>query len=434
MAKKATSSGVSKKTFVLDTNVLIHDPKALFNFEEHDVVIPMTVLEELDSLKSGTESKNLSAREVSRTLRKLIDEGSGGPISLGNNLGMISFESAVLSRDDPSLQALSEDSADNRIIATAYNLHKEGKTVILVTKDNNMAVKAYALGIQAEDYKHDMVKDLSCVEEKIKEVDQEDVNHPNEVDLSLYINQPVVVRACSDGSDHIYRWMGEVFTKINRKEIVKTGLKPKNLEQDFAVEILMDEKLSAVALVGSAGSGKTLLTMACAIAQKQSYDRILVARPAVELSDKTLGFLPGTLEEKYDPYLAPIRSACRIIMEKSKSKDKDSDIKKWMNDQDIELLPLSMIRGETFHRSFIVVDESQNLTPNEVKTIVSRAGEGTKIVFTGDINQIDMQYLSKETNGLSHLIDRFRGKEFFAYIEMQKSVRSPLAEAADKML
>ena len=432
------------KTFVLDTNVLIHDPNAMYSFDEHDVVIPITVVEELDRLKSGNELRNVWAREASRNLKKLIKEGeSPMSISLGKKKGNLSFfvfkgyPKTSFGEDNTFGNIFLEDCADHRIIAIAYELQKSGKTITLVTKDNNVLIKATALGINAEDYTHDMVRNPDQLSEKIKEIDPEDLQLPKEktnVNLELYLNQPVMVKGCSDGQDHIYRWQGKDFDLIKREEIGKTGIKPKNLEQDFAEDILMDQNISAIALIGSAGSGKTLLAIACAVSQKENYDRILVARPAIELSNKTMGFLPGTLEEKYNPYLAPVRSACRFIMDKTEEKKKEADVAKWMDEKGIELLPLSMIRGETFHHAFILVDEAQNLTPNEVKTIVSRAGEGTKIVFTGDINQIDVQYLTKETNGLSHLIDRFRGQKYFAYIEMQKSVRSPLAEAADKLL
>ena len=430
------------RTFILDTNVLIHDPNAMYSFDEHDVVIPVTVVEELDRLKSGNESKNISARQASRNLTKLIKEGeSPTSISLGKGKGNLIFfvfekYPKVSSDAENSFRNIFlEDCADHRIIAVAYILKEKGANVTIVTKDNNVLIKATALGINAEDYTHDMVRNPDQLTEKIREIDPEELNLPKgTTDLELYINQPVMVKGCSDGQDHIYRWQGKGFDLIKREEIGKTGIKPKNLEQDFAANILMDTSLSALALIGSAGSGKTLLAIACAVAQKDKYDRILVARPAIELSNKTLGFLPGDLKEKYNPYLAPVRSACRLIMDKTSVKKKEADVTEWMEDYGIELLPLSMIRGDTFHRAFILVDEAQNLTPNEVKTIVSRAGEGTKIVFTGDINQIDVQYLTKETSGLSHLIDRFRRQKFFGYIEMQKSVRSPLAEAADKIL
>ena len=439
------SSKTKKRTFVLDTNVLIHDPNAIFNFEEHDVVIPIPVVEELDHLKNGNELRNVSARQASRNLRKLMEKGKGSEIttffSLGEKKGNLyvcpfnGYPTVPSGKGNSYMNIFLEDIADHRIIAIAHDLKKEGVNVTLVTKDNNVFIKAMNLKINAEDYTHDMVKNPDQLTEKIKEIDPEDLDLPkNTADLELYLNQPVMVKGCSDGQDHIYRWQGKDFDLIKREEVGETKIKPKNLEQDFAVDILMDTSLSAIALIGSAGSGKTLLAIACAVSQKKEYDRILVARPAIELSNKTLGFLPGTLEDKYDPYLAPVRSACRFIIDKSEEKKKESDVAKWMDEKGIELLPLSMIRGDTFHHAFILVDEAQNLTPNEVKTIVSRAGEGTKIVFTGDINQIDVQYLTKETNGLSHLIDRFRGQKYFAYIEMQKSVRSPLAEAADKLL
>lgn len=434
------------RTFVLDTNVFIHDPNAIYSFDEHNVVVPITVVEELDRLKSGNEMKNLSARQASRTLTKLIkDNGYSKSIPLGKGKGNLSFfvfdkYPEMGSEENNSFsKVFMEDTADHRIIAAAYQILKNGGNVTIVTKDNNVLIKATALGIKAEDYTHDMVKNPDQLTEKIKEIDPEDLQLPREksdVNLELYLNQPVMVKGCSDGQDHIYRWQGKDFDLIKREEIGKTKVKPKNLEQDFAVNILMDPDLSAIALIGSAGSGKTLLAIACAISQRDEYDRILVARPAIELSNKTMGFLPGNLEEKYNPYLAPVRSACRFIMDKmeTEQKRKEAEVAAWMDDHGIELLPLSMIRGDTFHHAFILVDEAQNLTPNEVKTIVSRAGEDTKIVFTGDINQIDVQYLTKETSGLSHLIERFRGQKYFAFIEMQKSVRSPLAEAADKLL
>lgn len=440
-------SKTKKRTFVLDTNVLIHDPNAIFNFDEHNVVIPVTVVEELDRLKSGNESRNVSARQASRNLTRLIKERgeSQTSISLGEKKGNLIFfvfekYPQVSAEEKNSFRNIFlEDCADHRIIAIAYILKENGDDVTIVTKDNNVLIKATALGINAEDYTHDMVKNPDQLSEKIKEIDPEDLQlSPKKAtkDLELYLNQPVMVKGCSDGQDHIYRWQGKDFDLIKREEIGKTKVKSKNLEQDFAVNILMDPSLSAIALIGSAGSGKTLLAIACAISQRDEYDRILVARPAIELSNKTMGFLPGNLEEKYNPYLAPVRSACRFIMDKMdvEQKRKEAEVAAWMDDHGIELLPLSMIRGDTFHNSFILVDEAQNLTPTEVKTIVSRAGEDTKIVFTGDINQIDVQYLTKETSGLSHLIERFRGQKYFAFIEMQKSVRSPLAEAADKLL
>lgn len=439
-------------------------------------MICMSVIEELDHIKNVNDYRSVNARQASRNLKDFILDGEieKGLVSIpiGKGMGNLIFYSfkgypKAIKKD------FLDDCADHRIIATAYMLKESGANVTVVTKDNNVLVKAKVLGINAEDYIYDMVKNPDRLDEKIKEIDPEDLDLPNgATDLDLYTNQPVTVNRCSDGKNHIYRWLGKTFRLIRRKEIGWTRIKPKNLEQDFAVDILMDPSLTSIALIGSAGSGKTLLAIACALSQREEYSRILVARPAIELSNKTVGFLPGTLEEKYNPYLAPIRSNCRFIMQNSmgkketpeteendefeekkveekkvpkKKKEKketkelretfnESAVQNWMDEHGIELLPLSMIRGDTFHHAFILVDEAQNLTPSEVKTIVSRAGEGTKIVFTGDINQIDVQFLTKQTNGLSHLIDRFRGQNFFAHIEMQKSVRSALAEAADKLL
>ncbi|MBO4516460.1 PhoH family protein [bacterium] len=430
-----------KKLFVLDTNVLIHDPNAIFNFDEHDIVIPITVVEELDRLKSGNESKNISAREASRNLTKLIKKANTtSSIPLGPKKGTLSFfvfeKYPKFSSDGQNSfrNIFLEDCADHRIIAVAYELKDKGENVTLVTKDNNVLIKATALGISAEDYTHDMVKNPDRLTEKICELDPEDLQSPKPADLKLYLNQSVMVRGAKSGEDHIYRWQGKNFKIIKRDEIGDTKIKSKNFEQDFAVDILMDPSLTSVALLGSAGSGKTLLAIACALAQKDNYGRILIGRPAVELGNKSMGFLPGTLDDKYNPYMAPFRSACRFIMDQTQAGMKQNDVVKWMEEHGIEMLPISVIRGDTFHNSFIIIDEAQNLTPTDAKSITSRAGIGTKIVFTGDINQIDVPFLSKESNAISHLIDRFRGENFFAFIEMQKSVRSPLAEAADKLL
>ena len=430
-----------KRIFVLDTNVVIHDPTAIFQFAEHDVVIPLTVLEEVDKLKNGSDARNLSAREFTRNLERATNNSDGCP--LGEGHGMLTFATW---NKYPDEFKFSEDTNDHRILCVAYDFTQKYKdsdeSVTLVTKDVNLRLKAKAIGVSAEDYTHDMVKAID-LESKILYKTDTEVMQLKPGDTLLYYNSPIIVHNSNKGEDMMGRWDGEKCNIILRKNIGQTRIKPKNLEQDFAVDILMDETITAIALIGSAGSGKTLLAVACAIAQKDRYDQILVARPAIELSDKTIGYLPGSIEAKYKPYLTPIGSACRMIMEKEKAKggkknqehDSDDSVQKWMEEKaGIELLPLSMIRGNTFHNSFIIIDEAQNLTPNQVKTVVSRAGEGTKIVFTGDINQIDVQYLSRESNGLSHLIARFKGQPYFAHIEMQKSVRSPLAEAADKLL
>jgi len=441
---KAQQKKPLKRIFVLDTNVLIHDPTAFLQFAEHDVVIPMTVLEEVDKLKNGSDQRNLAAREFLRNLQKTIkDHGHGDETPLGEGLGMLRFETWDAY---PEGFAFKEDTNDHRILCVAYNLTKQKESnpdvlVTLVTKDVNLWLKAEALKVHAEDYTHDMAKAIDLESQILYKSDSELVKlKPG--DNLLYYNSPIIVHNSNKNEDMMGRWDGLKCNIISRRYIGKTQIKAKNLEQDFAVDILMDESITAIALIGSAGSGKTLLTVASAIAQRDRYKQILVARPAIELSNRTIGFLPGSIEGKYKPYLTPIGSACRIIMENEKAKggkksqehESDDITQKWMEERGIELLPLSMIRGNTFHHSFIIIDEAQNLTPNEVKTVVSRAGEGTKIVFTGDINQIDVQYLSRESNGLSHLISRFKGQPYFASIEMQKSVRSPLAEAADKLL
>lgn len=463
-----------KRIFVLDTNVVIHDPTAIFQFAEHDIVVPMTVLEEIDKLKDGHDLRNLASREFSRNLKKITKEDPDGNDSytLGDGLGKLTFE---IWESYPEGFTFKEDTNDHRILCIAYNLTEKYKDedvrVTLVTKDVNLQLKARALKVHAEDYTHDMVQEIELESKILRKNDSElGTLKPGEA----YLNSPIIVHHDSkvdndkadkskynkdengeskdEDCDEIGRWDGKKCNIISRCPIGDTGIKAKNLEQDFAVNILMDRSITAAVLIGSAGSGKTLLAVACGIAQKSRryYDQILVGRPAIELSDKSIGFQPGDANQKYKPYLTPIGSACRIIMENGKMKEKskvnkkdqgkdqghesEDVVDKWMKEIGIEILPLSMIRGNTFHKAYIIIDEAQNLTPNEIKTIVSRAGEGTKIVFTGDNNQIDVRYLSRESNGPSHVISRFKGQPYFAYIEMQKSVRSPLAEAADKLL
>lgn len=441
MAKRSKQKN---RTMVIDTNVFMNDPKCIYNFAEHDVVVAMPVLEELDRNKSGEDLKNYNSREASRILRKFLEgcknKNSEHSFSLGEGKGNLIFYPflgypKISSDTGESIgNIFMEDKADHRIIAIAYACQQNGSDVTLVTEDNNMYLKAMALGINAEVYLHDTVKNLDKLTGPIKEIDPEDLQLPKPADLELYLNQPVMVKGCGDGQNHIYRWDGKSFGHVHRKEIGKTGIKSKNLEQDFAVDILMDPSIELVALIGSAGSGKTLLATACALAQRNRYNRILVGRPAVELGNKTMGYLPGNLKEKYAPYMAPFISMCRFIMDNMGENDKETDVEKWMLDHSMDLLEINVIRGNTFPKSFIIVDEAQNLSRTDAKTIVSRAGIGSKIVFTGDINQIDVPYLSKRNNGISHVINGLRDQSRFAYIEMQHSLRSPLAELADKLL
>ena len=430
-----------KRTMVLDTCDFIENPNTIYNFAEHDVVVVMTVVEELDHLKKLDDLRGANAREASRILKQYADKlhSPNDSISLGEGKGNLSFfvfdkypelPNGVSLRD-----AFMEDTPDHRIIASAYILQQRGLNVTLVTMDTNVIIKAKSLGVNAEDYKYTKVKNSHYFDKEVREIDPEDLCYiPRDgARKDYYKNEPAIVSGCSDGQNHIYRWDGDKFIYVNRSEIGDTGIKSKNLEQDFAVNVLMDPKIWAVALYGAAGSGKTLLALACALAQRGRYKKILIGRSAVELADRSMGYLPGTLEEKYGPYLSPFFSTFSFIMEE-KGVEKKEDSVKWMKEYDIEPIFVNVVRGETYNNAFIIIDESQNLGEMEIKTIASRAGKGTKIVFAGDINQIDLPYLTKETCGLSHLIDRFHGQKFFSYIKLQKSERSELAEAADKLL
>ncbi len=435
-----------KKVFVLDTNVPMHDPTCLDRFAEHDVAIPMMVLEELDNHKNGSEQRNLNVREFVRRLDQLSgDSIFNGGISLGKGKGNLSICLGVEYPLDFE-KSFMEDSPDHRILAIAYILQKEKKkNVVLVSKDYNLRQKAKALGIQAEDYRNDKVADIKVLSRYVQQVSYEEIKKLNNLHCNSFVysgdNKPTA---------DAYRWTEKGLQDIKRHAYA-CNIKMRNLEQDFARDVLLDPNIPLVAITGIAGSGKTLISIACALEQKKTYPSILVARPAVELSNKTLGFLPGGIEEKIDPYMLPlydniavIQQAQQEIHKKQKKEKKNPEaqqaetgidaVKQYMKNNNIEITVLNYVRGRTFTDTFFIVDEAQNLDLNEIKTIITRAGKGTKIVFTGDIMQIDSPYLDERSNGVSRLIEKFFGEKEFAHIELVEGERSALAEKAGKLL
>lgn len=443
-AKKGTKRQREIKTFVLDTNIPLSDPTCLTGFKEHNVCIPIIVLEELDNFKKGNEAVNVNAREFGRVLKKLAgDELFNGGLSLGKNLGKLTIALGV---DYPKEmeQSFSEDSPDHRILAIALTKKQKGENTVLVTNDLNLQMKARALGVPSESYRNDTVKDMTRIYESISEVvpteeEWEEIYSKNRKEQypipPRFRDYPVNQLFVLKGQESVLVRKGELgFIPIRKNEKV-FGIQAKNHEQEFAFDALLDPKISLVALTGKAGTGKTLLALAAALKQKDQFEEILVARPAVEMSDKTLGFLPGDKDEKIDPYMMPIYDNLAVIREAGKPKQRTTEpIREWAKANNIQVLVLNYIRGRSLAGRFIIIDEAQNLTPHEVKTIITRAGKGTKIVIIGDVSQIDSPYQNERSNGLSYLIDKWLGQPEFVHIHLIQGERSPLADKAGRIM
>ncbi len=440
------------KTFVLDTNVILHDASSINQFQENDIVIPLAVIEEIDHFKRGSQIINLNAREFARTLDNISgkDVFNGG-ISLGKGKGKVRIEiTKGLSKEIQ--EVFKEDNADHRILSAAYELMKKLKStrkVILVSKDVNLRMKAKALSIPAEDYTTDMI---SSVDELYSGKEVLD-NFPDDILMRFYMppyevpvnevlkhvkteivpNKYYVIKntersvlGCLDQSSMFFK-------RIDKNNVY--GIKPRNSEQTFAIDALINNDIPLVSLTGKAGTGKTLLALASALNVRKSYRQIYIARPVIPLSNKDIGFLPGDVESKLAPYMQPLWDNLKVIQDQYPEEDKQHQIiNQLTKDSKLVIEPLSYIRGRSLQRIYFIVDEAQNLTPHEIKTIITRVGEGAKIVFTGDIYQIDHPYLDSQSNGLSYLIDHFKGQKLYAHINLEKGERSELAELASNLL
>ena len=436
-----------QKLFVLDTNVILHDANCIRRFEEHDVAIPITVLEELDQFKRGNADIHFQAREFLRRL----DELTGPVISedgvpRGEGLGNIRV---VLGGPfEPSVRAaFLQDSPDHRILNCALRLqNKRPDSVILVTKDTNLRMKAKALGITAEDYTADKLTSFDQLYTGKRTFD----DMPNEfidpfyeggriavADLPL-VNRPVanenfILRNVTRSVLATFAADEQAFCRVEKTSAY--GIQPRNAEQSFALNALTNDEIRLVTLAGKAGTGKTLLALAAALECRSRYRQIMLARPVVPLSNRDIGFLPGNVQEKLEPYIKPLFDNLTVIRHQFKENDpKAQRIREMLEAEKLVIAPLSYIRGRSLQRMFFIIDEAQNLTPHEVKTIITRAGEGTKIVLTGDIQQIDQPYLDSLSNGLSHLINRMVGQPIYAHITLEKGERSALADLASDLL
>ena len=428
------------KTFVIDTNVLIHRPDALLSFRNSEIVIPLWVLEELDKLKAYSDERGRNARHAVRFLDEAFRRGRPNEGVKLDNGSILSI--ALTYAKKPSID-FSPDSPDNKIILTAYDLQQKGKTVFFVSKDINARVKAASIGIHAVDYEKQKVyidKLYSgYIDTEISPEAYRTLRDTGRLSWQeeLYPNQFVLLH-CKDETEHLLARCNHEQKEIVltvRDETTISGITALNIQQKMAFELLLDPEVELVSLVGKAGTGKTLLAIAAGLRmtiEDQKYSRVLVSRPVVPMG-KDIGFLPGAKNEKLSHWMQPLFDNLDYILSVYK-KPTLKTVDQLMTSKHIELEALSHIRGRSLPGQYIIIDEAQNLTPHEIKTIVSRAGQGTKVILTGDPYQIDSPYLDANSNGLSYLVDVFKGQKIFGHVTMQKSERSRLAELAAELL
>lgn len=429
------------KTFVLDTNVILHDPYAMFAFAGSRVVIPMTVIEELDGFKRNNDERGRSARLVARKLDELRSRGKlSNWIELDHG-GKLRVE-IMVSEGLP--KAFSAHTKDNEILSCAQYLRKQGENVVFISKDINLRIKAEALGLDTQDYEKEKV-DLAELYRGWREV----AASQGEID-AFYRDKKMIVKDHNFVANEfvvLKNGQQSALTRFDpkasalvpiRAEVAPWGVKPLNIEQRFALDLLLNKDINLVSLLGVAGSGKTMMALACALHQtleEKHYRRILVGRPVVAVGHD-IGFLPGTKEEKLVNWMGAIYDNLSYLLERPKGslETTDMDIQMLIEEGTIEIEAVTFLRGRSLPNLFIVIDDAQNLTPHEIKTIISRAGMGAKIVLTGDPYQIDNYYLDAASNGLTNLVERFKGQALFGHVTFTKSERSPLAALASDLL
>ncbi len=463
MAKNTNGSKMSKqnfindalltKVFVLDTNVILHDPNCIYKFDENDVIIPIQVIEELDKFKSGLDTNNYNAREFLRLLDEISkDEGFNGGISLGTGKGTIRVQMAFKFHSKVSTN-LNDLNVDASIVNTAFCLKNsvaayKNREVIIVSKDANLRLKARGLQIPAEDYRSESVTNIASLLASVKELEVSkhflDILHKNgkeNHDFSSYSqisglinNEPLILKNESNGKHTaLVMYRENKVRKIYKDKMKYFGLSPRNMEQAFLMDVLMDPSIDVVTVEGPAGSGKTLIALACGLEMLRQgiYEDIQYARRTIAVENDEIGFLPGNVLDKISPYMGGLQDNLAVLNAIPENVGKISDYKK---KNKIAPLDISTIRGRTLSKSFIIIDEVQNLGPVTAKTLVSRAGDGSKVICIGDIHQIDDPYLDEKSNGLSHVIQRLRGQLLHSHITLKEGVRSRLSELAGKLL
>lgn len=447
---KRKKGRTTSKIFVLDTSVILFDHLAIKNFQEHDIVIPITVLEELDQFKKGNDTVNFEARQFIR----FIDG-----ISLGQNLNnwvkisddkkslLKVFMEVHVPQSIDATKIFGDKKNDHLILNATLSTRNSfpDRQVILVSKDVNLRIKARSLGLLSEDYETGKVKDVEGLYKGITQMEwdksdiiekfhsHQKINYTEVLNEEPECNHFFIFKNQKNSALVVYNKQTGDLEKIEKLNAY--GIKPKNAEQTFALHALFNPEIQLVTIQGVAGTGKTLLALASAIEQRGLYRQIYLARPIVPLSNKDIGFLPGDAQQKVNPYMEPLWDNLKLIQNQFKETSKDSQrINEMITSEKLVVTPLAYIRGRSLSNIMFIIDEAQNLTPLEVKTIITRAGEGTKIVFTGDIYQIDTPYLDSQSNGLSYLIDRFKNQLPYSHITLEKGERSNLANLANKLL
>lgn len=468
MAKrKVNGKGGDRKIYLLDTSVLLHSPEALFSFRANDVVLPLVVLDELDNFKKGSTELNRNARWVINQLDELRAQG---PVNEGVTLpdgGSLRVDIGQMRKLDTLIPPGFAHNVDNRILATALGIQSESpeRKVVIVTKDINMRVKAEALGLSAEDYRHDQIVELSEMysghrevvtsEEVLEELYEHksipvDAVDPGPVPLTPH--EFVMLRA-SGGAITRYDSASHSLQQVREMRHDIWGLRPLNREQRYALEILLDDNIPLVTLAGKAGTGKTILAIAVGlhkVCQEKIYRKLAIYRPVIPMG-RDLGYLPGTEQEKLSPWMQPIFDNLEYLLSEGGGPNANgggtggrkggggggggtSRIEYLQETNVLDIRALAYIRGRSLPQQFIIVDEAQNLTPHEAKTIITRAGQGTKLVFTGDPYQIDHPYLDSTSNGLTHIVEKFKDHPIAAHVTLVKGERSPLAEIASQIM
>ncbi len=447
--------GKRPKIFVLDTNIILHDYKAIHKFQDNDIVIPIAVIEELDKFKKGNDALSFNARGFMRDIDKLTEGkmfGKSG-VPVGKGMGNIKIEPNHPFPDGMK-ELFHDDIQDHRILSTAIWVRDNNpeRFVALVTKDINLRMKAKAAGMVAQDYLTDRI------EEQKVEFAQKEVALLNDVPDD-------VMQELAYGKDNTIDWKSLCSSRPSANQLFKfrwknheedmlcarfdadmdkivlvrkreaCGIKPRNDEQKFALDACLNKKIQLVSLTGGAGTGKTLLALASALEQERDFDQIILSRPTVVLGNQDIGFLPGDQKNKMSPFLQPLMDNLNVIKSLYRPSSKEYQrIESLVKDEKLLITPLAYIRGRSLGKSFFIIDEAQNLTPHEVKTIITRAGEGTKMVFTGDIFQIDQPYLDQWSNGLTHIGEKMTGQKLFEHVFLKKGERSELSDLAAKLL
>lgn len=442
------------KIFVLDTNIILHDYHCIRKFQDNDIVIPSAVIEELDKFKKGKDALSFNARGFMRELDRLTDKRMFGKegVPIGKGKGNIKIE---LNHPFPQQFSNSflDDIPDHRILSTAMWVRDNhpDRFVALVTKDINLRMKAKAVGMEAQDYLTDKIdEDRIELRNEIIVKDKFDSDKAQELTYGKGWLPYSDISKEKPLANQLYKFIwgeqGNTMTSCARYDadsqkivLVKKqqayGISPRNDEQKFALDACLNKDIRLVSLTGGAGTGKTLLALAAAIEQEKEYDQIILSRPTVILGNQEIGFLPGDEKTKMGPFIQPLMDNLSVIRNTFKPGSKQAlRIDTMLKEEKLLVSPLAYIRGRSLGNVFFIIDEAQNLTPHEVKTIITRAGEGTKIVFTGDIYQIDQPYLDMYSNGLTHLSEKMSGQSLFEHINLKKGERSELSEIASKLL